>query len=441
MINVRRFLLPEFVQRKLAASHGLRRIARNTAWQLADRLLRMGIGLVVAILTARHLGPAQFGELALAVTAAALLSAFTALGIDAVIVRNIVRDADARFAILGTSLTLRLLTGSLGAVGLSLAAGWLPDDGALVPIIAPILILHSFDVIDLWFQSQVQIGWVVAARLASFLAAAVGKLLLIVHQAPVAAFAWAHLGEACLTAAALAVAYRCAGQRLRDWRFDPIVARSLLRDAGPLLLSSVFAALYMRMDQFFLAWFSTAHELGVYCVAVRFAEVWYVIPAALASSTYPSVVAALGASPELLHRRMQRLYDVVSLICYAIAIPVTVVAPWVIALLYGERFAGAGPALMILIWTLHFTGLGMARSSYLTARNLLGLHTLTVLSACLVNLALNVLLIPAWGAVGAAFASVIAYAFATLGACFLFKPLRPTGWMIGRALLLPRIAR
>ncbi|HEX5064284.1 MAG TPA: polysaccharide biosynthesis C-terminal domain-containing protein, partial [Kofleriaceae bacterium] len=124
---------------------------------------------------------------------------------------------------------------------------------------------------------------------------------------------------------------------------------------------------------------------------------------------------------------------------YAVAIPVTVLSPWIITGLFGAAYERAAPMLTVLVWASVVTNLGIARSGFLTAMNWTRLHFASSVLAALANVLLNLWLIPRYGGVGAAIASLIAYWIGSQGTCLLFKPLRRTAWMMTKALLWPKI--
>jgi O-antigen/teichoic acid export membrane protein len=435
--------LPFFVKQRMEGRHHLHSIIANIGWLFADKLIRMGMGLLVGVWVARYLGPDRFGLLSFAGAFAALFTAIASLGLDGIVVRNLVRRPGERNEILGTALLLKLTGGSL-SIALAMMAVHLlrPADTLthwLVGIAIAGTIFQAIDPIDFWFQSQVRSKYTVYAKNGAFLLTAILKVVLILVKAPLMAFAMAGLAEIAMGSAGLLLAYRATGGYLTAWRARLPLARELLRDSWPLILSGVVIMIYMRIDQVMIGQISGNQEVGVYSAAVRLAEVWYFIPTAVVSSVFPGIVEAKAIGDEPFYGQLQKLYNFMAFLAYAVALPVTFIAGPVVNLLFGSAYEKAGPMLAVLIWAGLFTNLGVARSSFLTAMNWTRLHLLTVSFGCMINVGLNFLLIPRYGGIGAVIASFIAYWFATHGACFLFPPLRKTGWMLTRAMIYPRI--
>lgn len=435
--------LPTFLRARIECKAYLQNVVSNTIWQFADNAIKMSVGLVVGIWLARYLGPEQFGLLSYALAFVALFAALGNLGLDDIVVRDLVRDPQDRDRILGTAFLLRLAGGSLSFVA-AVATIFMvrPSDSLsqwLVGIIALGAVFQAFYTIEYWFHSQVQAKYAVMARNCAFLVCSLIKVFLILTSASLIAFAWTALAEVVIAAAGLIVAYLSKGHRIRAWQGRLEQAFRLLRDSWPLMLSSIVILIYLRIDQVMLGQMAGNEEVGIYSVAVRLAEVWYFIPTAIYWSVFPAIVEAKAADEAMFYDRLQKLYNLMTFTAYAIAVPVTLIAQWLVPTLFGDAYARAGLMLAVLIWSNVFSALEIARSSFLTVMNWTRLYLLTVSLGCAVNIGLNYILIPLYGGMGAVWASLAAYWFAAHGSCFLVRPLWRTGGMLTRALVYPRI--
>jgi len=434
-------LLPKSVRVKLEGRHIFQRAIGNTGWLLADNVIRIGIGFLVTVWMARYLGPGQYGLLSFALAFVALFSSMSTLGLDTLIVRNIVQTPSAKDEMLGTAFVLKLAG---GLVTSALAIGTIyylaPSDSLkrwLVAITAAGVVFQAVDTIDYWFQSQIQSKYTVYAKNSAFLMVAAVKLALILLRAPLIAFAWAGLAEIVLASAGLVIAYTVTGSKLTAWNATITTSRKLLRDSWPLILSGIVGMIYLRIDQVMLGEMVNSEEVGIYSVAVRIAEASYFIPMAVASSVFPAVVEAKKISEALFYERLQKLYNFMAFIGYAIAVPVSLFSSRLITIIFGGDYARSAPMLVVLIWAGLFVNLGVARSSFLIPMNWTKVHFMTVLLGSLINVVLNVMLIPLYGGMGAAIASIAAYWLAAHGSCFLYKPLRKTGFMLTKAIIYP----
>ncbi len=408
-------ILPSFIRVKLEGRASLQNILANTGWLFADRIFRMGVGLFVGVWIARYLGPEQFGLYSYALSFAALFGTFATLGLDGIVVRNIVRDPSCKDEMLGTAFVLKLLGGvltlllTMGAISLLR-----PHDSLirwLVGITAGGMIFQVFDVIDFWFQSQVQSKYTVYAKNAAFLLITFVKISLLLMQAPLIAFAWAGLSEVVLGAVGLVIAYRARGHHIKAWRNSLTRAKSLLKDSWPLILAGFSIVIYMKIDQVMLGELVGNETVGIYVAATKISEVWYFIPVAITSSVFPSIIKARSIDKGLYYLRLQKLFSLMTVIAIAIAIPMTFLSKTVVLLLFGKSFETAGSILTIHIWAALFVFLGAAQSPWDLTENLTKLSLMRMVVGAVINVVLNFILIPPYSAIGATIATVISYAF------------------------------
>lgn len=428
-------LYEKFIQliQKARSHEGFLRYAKNTSWLMGEKILRMFIGLFVGIWVARYLGPEQFGLLSYAQSFVFLFTAIATLGLDSIVVRELVKNGSQRDIILGTAFTLKLI----GAIGilpiLWIAVQFTSNDSytnLLIFITAGATIFQSFNVIDFYYQSTVMSKYVALSNTISLLLSSFIKVILILNHASLVAFAWLGVFDAVVVMAGFLYSYITkTGHRLGHWRFDRGQAKQLLRDSYPLIISSVMISLYMRIDQVMIKEMLDTNAVGQYAAAVRLSEAWYFIPMAVCSSLFPAIVNAKQVSQELYFQRLRQLYTIMIWSAIMIAIPVTLLSPLFISLLYGEAYSQAVTILQYHIWTGIFVGLGVASSGFLNIENLNHLAMYRTGLGLLINILLNLLLIKKVGAVGAAIATFFAQVFAAYLYDLLHPSLRANFWL------------
>jgi len=435
--------LPDIIREWLEGRQSLQRAIGNTGWLFSEKIVRLGVGLFVNIWIARYLGPDKFGLLSYAIAFAGLFVPFVTLGLDDIVVRNIVRDPACKNELLGSAFILKLIGGVSAFVVATVGAMILrPTDTLshwLVGIIAAGSLLQSFNIMEVWFNSQVQAKYAVLARNVAFIFCLALKIVLIITNASLIAFALVITLEVGISAVGLVVAYRLKGGFIKEWHGTRETAINLLRDSWPLMFSFIFIGIYQRIDQVMLQEMLGSKEVGIYSVAVRLAEVSSFIPNIIFWSVFPSLVAAKQVSEELFYERMQKFYNLVVLLAYTVAVPMTFLSQWLVDTMFGEAYTRAGLMLTWLIWAQVFTSLEIARCAFLTAMNWNRLYFLTVFAGCILNIVLCYFLIPSFGGTGAAVASIFTYWFAAYGSCFLFKRTLRTGFMMSKALVYPKI--
>ncbi len=409
--------------------------AGNVAWLAFDRAFRLGAGLAVAIAVARHLGPTGNGTLQAGLSLALLVAAVLELGLDHVVRRELVRTPARAGALLGTALALR----ALALLPAAAAFAWLMrQDGAdatLTAWLAVTLLLPLFQTFESWFLAGDRARENVLAQNAALLAGAFARIALILGGAGVWPFGAAAAGETLLAGVLLAVIYR-RGPRAGAWHFDRSVARQLGRDAAPLLLTNLAQTVSRRLDVVLLAALAAGSVAGSYAAAVRLAEIGYVAPMILLNAFFPRLTRLRAEDRAGYAREFHRFFVLLTWLGVAFAAAVSLTAPWLVAAAYGPAFAAAARPLAIYAWTAVLIGQHIARSQWLLLENLQGLGLAFTASGAVVNVLLNLLLIPRLGATGAALAALAAHATALYLAPLPFRRARPV-WRLGlRALFL-----
>jgi O-antigen/teichoic acid export membrane protein len=192
------------------------------------------------------------------------------------------------------------------------------------------------------------------------------------------------------------------------------------------------------LDQVMLQSMVGPNAVGTYAVAAKLSEAWYFVPAAIVASTFPAVVRQQSGDRDMYLRRLRHLMIVLVLLSYAAAALGMVLARPLIAWLYGVAYADAAPILMVHIWCGLFVCLGIASGSWIMAERKTHLNLLRNLLGAGINVALNFVLIPLYQGLGAAVATLIAFASAYLLFDFLVPQMREMRDAKLRALLLWR---
>jgi len=416
----------------------LRKIMGNIGWLFADRILRMGVGLIVGAWVARYLMPEQFGLFNYAGAFAGLFGAIATLGLDQIVVRDLVRDPACKNETLGTTFALKII-GGIVTVLVTVGTVFLlnPKEQLtlwLAGIMAGGTIFNAFNTIEFWFQSQVKSKYTVVARNTAFLLTTSLRIALIQMQAPLIAFAWAVLAESLLGAVGLAIAYKAKGKTLLEWRVSWQRAKSLLKESWSLIISSFAIMVYVRIDQIIVGQLAGNEEVGLYSVAARISEIWYFIASAIVTSVTPSIVQAREQSETLYYSKLQKLFNLMALISFSLAIPMTFLSKPLIVMLFGENYARASEMLSIYIWSAVFGFFGWAKSIWIIAEGFTTYALITTCCGAVMNIILNLWLIPLYGGNGSAIATVISYAFTDYVMCLIYPPARKLGWVMTKAL-------
>jgi O-antigen/teichoic acid export membrane protein len=416
---------------------------KNTGWLMFGKIL----SLVVGIFIAKFLGPHDFGDLSFAMAFTTIVAAVGTLGLDSFIIREILEQPGKRDEILGTAFWMRLGV-SLVLVPVSVLIyiffrSFSEQPGTeltlVVTFCASAFLFRAFNIIDSYFQSQVRSKFVVQVQNVCLIISSLIKISFVLLKLPLVYFAFALVLDAIMLAAGLVIIYHSESLHIRNWVFNSSRAKSLLNKSWPLILSAVMVTLYMQIDILMLKYFTGSTEAGIYSAAARISEAWYFIPVAIVTSVFPAIIHARKTDPPRYQKRLQNLYDLLVLISLPVALVVSLGADTFIHLLYGERFNGAGIMLSVHIWSGIFVFLGSASGQYLLAEGFTMISFYRTAIGAVVNILLNIWLIPLYGGLGASIATLIAYLVTTFS-LLLYAETRSQGIMVLRSLLLINIA-
>ena len=410
--------IPQVLQGYIAQHPQFSKILENIGWLFFDKILRMGLGLLIGVWIARYLGPEQFGLLSFAIAFTWLFSAVSTLGLPEIVVRDLVREPDTKLETLGTAAALLLLGGILTYCLILTTIFWIrPEDilaKVVVAILGSVVLFKASEIAIYWFESQVTSKYTVWVQNGSFLICAGIKVLLILYGTPLIAFAWAMLAEALLVAIMLSIMLGLHGPRLQQLLVSLTRAQILLKDSWPLLLSSIAVVVYMKIDQIMLGQMVGDEAVGIYSAAVRVSEVWYFIPTTIVASVFPVILKARNSSEEQYYKKLQHLFDLMLWLSISIALPMTFLSETVVMVLFGEAYLAASSTLSIHIWASVFVFLGVANSKWFIAENRQVLSFYRTTAGAFTNVLLNFLFIPRFQEIGAATATIVSYATATI---------------------------
>lgn len=438
-------LVPKSIQDRLVGRDNLTKTLTNIAWLYADRALRLSIGLVVGVWLARYLGPSQFGLLSFALSLVGLFAAFTSLGLQNIVVRDVVSEPDDAGRTLGTAFVLQAVFGTVSCILVFVTIKMIrPEDALAIKIVAIIgstLIFKASDVVRYWFESQVQSKYSVWVENGVMLITASTKIALIISGAPLSAFAWVVLAETVAVSITLAMVYARKLRSTRSWTVHLSRARELIGDGWPVILSGIAVAIYMKIDQVMIGYMIGDESVGIYSAAVRLSEFWYFIAIGIIASVVPTLIKTKTLSDEQFVSETQKLYDLMVLIALVVAIPFSFFAQEIVVLFFGDEYQSAGDVLAVHLWAAVFVFLGKASSNWFFVHNRQILILQRSLLGMITNIGLNALVIPKFGLLGAAWSTVLSYVMISFVYDAIQAETRCLFWMKVRAFNIIRSLR
>ena len=438
-------LINKIIPNSILQRKGLQKVLFNINWLTFEKIFHMVLRLFVGVWVARYLGPENYGIMNYAFAFVILFATFATLGLDNIVIRNLVKDSSNKKEILGTTLFLKFLGGCVLFI-LAVGASWFLNFDNIevqifVAIIAFAYIFKSFDTIDFWFQSQVKSKYSALARSIGFLFSSSLKVIMILLKAPLIAFISVFFIELLFIGVSLLIFYKWKTKdSIFNWKVKKNMMKSLLKDSWPLILSGLAVIIYMKIDQVMIGQMLGNTELGIYSAAVKISEAWYFIPVVISGSVFPAIINAKKRSHELYMNRLQILYDFFTWFSISVAFVVTLLSPFIINTLYGKEYSLAAGVLSIHIWAGVFIFMNVATMKYLIAENLTKIAFYRNLIGGIFNICLNLIMIPIFGIIGSAYATLISYCISILST-FCFKKSRSQFALLIKSLNILRVIK
>jgi O-antigen/teichoic acid export membrane protein len=411
----------------------------STIWLASEKIFSMVLVLITTLILARHMGPELFGQLNYLIAIVMLLTPFSAMGLNAIVTRELVLCPQDNDKILGSALGVRLFFAMVASVIVFLLSPYfiVSELRFAFSLLLIANIFTAFLVFDYWLQAHVANKYAVKARLSVLTLLTCVRLVAVYYDASLTFFVVLTATEIALTALAFLLVYSLKGGGLVKLLFCYVTAKSLLTQSWWLMLSGIAAIVYLKIDQVMLGQMSSDEQVGIYAVAARLSEVWYFFPIALVSSFFPKLLQAKQISAINYQQNLQKLCDCLFVIALIIALLVIMFGEPIVVLLFGEAYQAAAVVLAIHIWAGIFIFMRALLSKWLIAENLLRFSLVTQLAGALLNVLANYLLIPEYAAVGAAVATVVSYAVASYIALFLHRKTWPMARIMSLSFLLP----
>ena len=391
---------------------GFRRYFTNTGWMFFGQIFSLLVSFFIGAWLARYLGPENYGVLNYSLAFAGLFAFVASLGIDGILNREIIKFPENYNNLLGTAFVLKLIGGIL-AFCLTCVSVFIFESEFLVRLLIILFafsfILQSIGIIGIFFQSKVQAKKNIQAQLFAMFLSSLLKILLIIMHLGVIWLILIYTLDALWIGLGYVVAYRKTGLKILHWKFNKVIAREMLLNSWPLMLSGAAIFIYMKIDQVMIGRLMGNESVGLYSVAIKLSEIWYFVPSIICTSLFPAIVNARKTNLENYRQRLKRLYFLLAGLAFIVSVITSFIARPLIISLFGSAYALSAPILQIYIWS----GIGIfvaaAVNQYLIAENMVKTVFVFSVFGMLINIVLNLILIPTIGLYGAAFASLVSY--------------------------------
>ena len=403
----------------------MNRVAKNAGWIIICKIAQAVLALVINMLTARFLGPSNYGLLTYAASLVAFVVPLMELGFSNILVQEIVNDPEHEGEYLGTSMLLSVAS-SLACIFAVISFTFLTNGAEHLTIIvcalySILLVFQALELIRFWFQAKLLSKYTSIISLCTYSIVSAYKAYLLITQKSVEWFAISNaLDYLLISCASIYFYYRLGGKKLK---FRKKIASQMFQKSKHYIISSMMVTVFAQTDKIMLKLMLDETATGYYGAAVQCASLSSFVFVAIIDSFRPSIFESLRIDKVLFEERLSMLYSVIIYLSLAQSVVITCFAPVIIHILYGAKYMAAVSALQIVVWYTTFSYLGSIRNIWILANNKQRYLWIINLSGALSNIGLNLLLIPRLGIEGAAVASLITQFFTNVVIGYIMSPI------------------
>lgn len=412
------------------------KVVQNAKWIIGCKLIQSLLQMVIGMISARYLGPSNYGLVSYAASIVAFVIPIMQLGLRSTLVQEYVDTPEQEGAILGTSLVMNLCSSLACMVGVYCFVATVNRSETTTILVCVLYSIRLFfqaaEMVEYWFQAKLLSKYPSLAMLFAQMIVSLYKIYLLVTRKSVYWFALSYSIEYLVVAVMLFISYsQLSKQKLR---FSFSLARKMFSRSKFYIISSLMVTVFQNTDHVMLKLMMGDVVNGYYTTAVTCAGLTTFVFMAIIDSARPTILCSRKESQQAFERNMSRAYSVMIWLAVAQSVFFTLLASPIVKIMYGDDYMQSVPVLRVVVWYTSFSCMGTVRNVWILAEGKQSILWKINLSGALMNLVLNAIFIPVWGAVGAAGASVVTQMFTNFGIGFLIKSLRDNNRLIFRGL-------
>ena len=401
-------------------------IKENASWMIGQKIYSMILSLIVGSFSAKYLGPSNYGLLNYGISVIAFSLSIVSLGLDNILVSEMIKRPDKQGDYLGTSIILRCIVAFIAQILSCVIVCVLNNYNSFLLLIvfiqSTVLLLNVSEILVFWFQMKLKMRYVSLAACIGITISSVWRCFLLVKGASVLFFSIAPSIEAFVTGLIVFICYlKLKAPKLR---LNMKVIFPLLKISYHYIISGIAIDVYMHIDRIMLKRWVDLDAVGYYSAAVLVVELWEFIPIALVNSLRPVIIEKKVNENNDYLLIFKRLLFAINFLGFFVCIFILLFGRIIIKILYGEAYYESVPIMNILVWSTCFAIIGVARTIWIVCEGKDRYTKYYIFIGAFINIALNFIFIPLWGTTGAAITTLISQFVVALIAPLLFKETR-----------------
>lgn len=412
------------------------KVFSNAGWIIGCKVCKALLMLITTMITSRYLGVANYGLINYAASIVSFAVPIMRLGIDAILVREIVVKPEKEGETVGTAIILNIISSVLCIIGVTAFAA-IANRGEKDTVIvcfcySLLLLFQAIEIIYYWFHAKLLAKYSAIAMLFSYILITVIQCILIWNKVNIYWFALSHSIDFLFIAIFLLIIYKHKnGPKLS---FSYIRAKEMLSIGKYYIISTLMVKIYANTGRIMLKLMWGNAETGIYSAAITCAEMTSFIFAAVIDSMRPIIFESKEKSIDAFNKKMSQLYSIIFYLSLVQCVLITLFAPLIIKIMYGAEYSSAVSVLQIVVWYTTYSYFGVVRDIWILSEDKQKyLWRINILGA-IVNVVLNYIFIPLWGAMGAAIVALITQFFNNVIVGYIMSPIRPNNRLMIKGL-------
>ena len=412
------------------------RVLKNATWIIACKVIQSILSFIIGTLTVRYLGPTNYGVITYVASVISFLLPIMQLGLKNTLVKEFIKNPNNEGEILGTALIINIISSLFSMAGaitfVSIANAGERETIIVCALYSLVLLFQATEMTMYWFQAKLLSKYPSIATIIAYVVVAIYKVYLLVTGKSVVWFAISYVLDFFLISIILLVIYKkLSNQKLSiNWN----IGRQMLSRSKYYIIPSLMVVFYQHTDRIMLKLMVSDIETGLFSAAITCTGMTGFVFQAIIDSARTVILETKERTPELYERRVVQLYSIITVFALTQSIGMTIMAEPIIYLLYGKSYLDAVPMLQLAVWYDTFGYYNSVRNIWILAEEKHKHLTKINIVGALANIVLNACLIPIWGGIGAAIASIISHFFTNVVIGFIYEPIRRNNYLMLKGL-------
>lgn len=412
------------------------KVIKNASWIIVCRIVQSLVALLIGMISARYLGPSNFGLLNYASSVVAFVVPLAQLGLRNVLVEEIISHPEREGKTLGTSLLMSVISSVFCMIGcaafVSIANAGERDTLIVCVLYSISLVFQMTEMIQYWYQAKLFSKYTSITSLVAYTVVALYKVFLLITGKSIYWFAVSYAIDFFIISGVLIFLYHKLGNQKLSFSFS--LGKQLFARSRYYIVSSMMVTVFSQTDKIMIKMMLGNAENGYYSTAIACAGMTGFVFSAMIDSLRPVIFESKKVNQKQFEKNMSLLYSIIIYMGLMQSVVLTIFAKLIVSILYGEAYMAAVPLLQIITWYSAFAYMGSVRNIWMLAEEKQKYLWIINLSGAVLNVVGNFVLIPVHGAAGAAAASVATQFFTNFILCIIMKPIRPTAGLIWKSM-------